>query len=77
MWVTIDEKMAQITGAEVGATYKKYVEGIALGRAQTPEDVAVLASFLAGPDSRLHHRPGADHRRRTRVSVIPETPRRR
>jgi meso-butanediol dehydrogenase/(S,S)-butanediol dehydrogenase/diacetyl reductase len=51
MWVTIDKKMAEITGAEIGVTYKKYVEGIALGRAQTPEDVAALVSYLAGPDS--------------------------
>lgn len=51
MWVEIDKQMAKITGAEIGATYKKYVEGIALGRAQTPEDVAALVSFLAGPDS--------------------------
>ena len=36
-------RFAEITGAPIGATYKKYVEGIALGRAQTPEDVAALA----------------------------------
>lgn len=51
MWVEIDRRFAEITGAPVGATYKKYVEGIALGRAQTPEDVAAFVSFLAGPDS--------------------------
>lgn len=51
MWVEIDKRFAELTGAEVGATYKKYVEGIALGRAQTPEDVAATVSFLAGPDS--------------------------
>lgn len=51
MWVEIDERFAEITGAEKGATYRKYVEGIALGRAQTPEDVAAFVSFLAGPDS--------------------------
>lgn len=51
MWIEIDKRFAEITGAEVGATYKKYVEGIALGRAQTPEDVAAFVSFLAGPDS--------------------------
>lgn len=51
MWVEIDKRMAEITGAKVGATYDKYVEGIALGRAQTPEDVAGLVSYLAGPDS--------------------------
>lgn len=51
MWVEIDRRFAEITGAPVGATYKKYVEGIALGRAQTPKDVAALVSYLAGPDS--------------------------
>jgi meso-butanediol dehydrogenase/(S,S)-butanediol dehydrogenase/diacetyl reductase len=51
MWVEIDKRFAEITGAAVGATYKKYVEGIALGRAQTPEDVAAFVSFLASPDS--------------------------
>ncbi len=51
MWVEIDQRFAELTGAEVGATYKKYVEGIALGRAQTPEDVAAFVAFLAGPDS--------------------------
>lgn len=51
MWVEIDERFAKLTGAPKGATYKKYVEGIALGRAQTPEDVAAFVSYLAGPDS--------------------------
>ncbi|VFR46807.1 2,3-butanediol dehydrogenase, S-alcohol forming, (S)-acetoin-specific [plant metagenome] len=51
MWVEIDKRMAEVTGAPVGATYKKYVEGIALGRAETPEDVAGLVAFLAGPDA--------------------------
>ena len=51
MWVEIDKRMAEVTGAELGATYKKFVDGIALGRAETPEDVAGLVSFLAGPDA--------------------------
>lgn len=51
MWTEIDKRFAELTGAEVGETYKKYVDGIALGRAQTPEDVAAFVSFLAGPDS--------------------------
>ena len=51
MWEEIDSRFAEITGAEPGSTYEKYVEGIALGRAQTPEDVAAFVSFLAGPDS--------------------------
>ena len=51
MWVEIDRRFAELTGTAVGATYKKYVEGIALGRAETPEDVAGLVSYLAGPDA--------------------------
>lgn len=51
MWVEIDERFSELTGAPKGATYKKYVEGIALGRAQTPEDVAALVAFLASDDS--------------------------
>ncbi len=51
IWVEIDKKMSEITGAKIGATYDKYVEGIALGRAQTPEDVGNLVSFLASPAS--------------------------
>lgn len=51
MWVEIDKRFAEITGAAVGATYKKYVEGIALGRAETADDVASFVSYLAGPDS--------------------------
>jgi meso-butanediol dehydrogenase / (S,S)-butanediol dehydrogenase / diacetyl reductase len=51
MWVEIDERFAELTGTKKGETYKKYVEGIALGRAQTPEDVAAFVSYLAGPDS--------------------------
>ena len=51
MWVEIDRRFAEITGAKVGATYKQYVEGIALGRASTPEDVAAFVAYLAGPDS--------------------------
>jgi meso-butanediol dehydrogenase/(S,S)-butanediol dehydrogenase/diacetyl reductase len=51
MWVEIDRRFAELTGAPIGATYEKYVNGIALGRASTAEDVAALVSYLAGPDS--------------------------
>lgn len=51
MWVDIDERMAELTGAPIGATYDKFVNGIALGRAETPDDVAAFVSYLAGPDS--------------------------
>lgn len=51
MWVEIDARFAELTGAKKGETYKKYVDGIALGRAQTPDDVAALVAFLASADS--------------------------
>ncbi|MGE5293589.1 MAG: acetoin reductase [Solirubrobacterales bacterium] len=51
MWVEIDRRMAEITGARIGENYDKFVGGIALGRAETPEDVAAFVSYLAGPDS--------------------------
>lgn len=51
MWKEIDRRMAEITGAAIGESYDKYVGGIALGRAETPEDVASFVSYLAGPDS--------------------------
>jgi meso-butanediol dehydrogenase / (S,S)-butanediol dehydrogenase / diacetyl reductase len=51
MWVEIDQRFADLTGAAVGETYEKYVGGIALGRAETPEDVAGFVSYLAGPDA--------------------------
>ncbi len=51
MWVEIDQRFADLTGAEVGATFDQFVGGIALGRAETPEDVAAFVSYLAGPDA--------------------------
>ncbi|PHM77663.1 diacetyl reductase [Xenorhabdus cabanillasii JM26] len=44
VWVEIDERFVELTGAEKGATYKKFVDGIALGRSQTPDDVADLVN---------------------------------
>lgn len=51
MWTEIDQRFADVTGAAVGETYDKYVQGIALGRPETPDDVAAFVSYLAGPDS--------------------------
>ena len=51
MWVEIDERFSQLTGVPIGATYKKYVDGIALGRPETPEDVAGMVAFLASEDA--------------------------
>ncbi|KQY07462.1 diacetyl reductase [Mycobacterium sp. Root135] len=51
MWVEIDKRFAELTGAAEGETYDKFVGGILLGRAETPDDVAGFVSYLAGPDA--------------------------
>ena len=51
MWKVIDQRMAEETGAKPGETYKKFVDGIALGRAETPQDVAALVAFLASAEA--------------------------
>jgi meso-butanediol dehydrogenase / (S,S)-butanediol dehydrogenase / diacetyl reductase len=51
MWVEIDKRFAELTGAPEGKTYDEFVGGIAMGRAQTPDDVAGFVSYLAGPDA--------------------------
>lgn len=51
MWVEIDRRFSEVTGAKLGETYKQFVDGIALGRAQTPDDVAKLVRFLASDES--------------------------
>ncbi|MDR3363173.1 MAG: acetoin reductase [Desulfovibrio sp.] len=51
MWDQIDEGFSRINGLPKGENFKKFCEGIALGRQQYPEDVANFVSYLAGPDS--------------------------
>lgn len=51
MWVEIDSRFSEITGVPKGETYKKMINSIALGRAETPDDVAALVSFLCSDDS--------------------------
>ncbi|MDC9580037.1 acetoin reductase [Xenorhabdus sp. PR6a] len=51
MWIEIDERFSEITGVPKGETYKKFIDEIALGRAQTPDDVAALVAFLSSNDS--------------------------
>jgi meso-butanediol dehydrogenase/(S,S)-butanediol dehydrogenase/diacetyl reductase len=57
MWVEIDERFSEITGTPKGETYKKYVEGIALGpRADTggtwqrwsPSSRAPISDYITG-----------------------------
>ncbi|MBQ1846298.1 MAG: acetoin reductase [Desulfovibrio sp.] len=51
MWTEIDQGFASEKGVATGETWKASVAGIALGRAEKPEDVAAFVSYLAGPDS--------------------------
>ncbi|WP_029116006.1 acetoin reductase [Mycobacterium sp. URHB0044] len=49
MWVEIDKRFAELTGAAVGETFEKFSATIALGRSETPDDVAGFVAYLAGP----------------------------
>ncbi|MBO0681460.1 acetoin reductase [Mycolicibacterium sp. S2-37] len=49
MWVEIDRRFAELTGAAEGETFAKFCETIALGRPETPQDVAGFVAYLAGP----------------------------
>lgn len=49
MWVEIDRRFAELTGAAEGETFAKFSDTIALGRPETPDDVAGFVAYLAGP----------------------------
>lgn len=51
MWVEIDRRFTELTGAGEGETFKRFARAIALGRTETPDDVAGFVSYLAGPDA--------------------------
>lgn len=51
MWIDIDKSFSEMTGTPRGATYHKFIDDIALGRVQTPDDVAALVAFLSSKDS--------------------------
>ena len=51
MWDVVDARMAEYMGLEQGEAFKKFSEGITLGRPPVPEDVAKFVSYLASPDS--------------------------
>jgi meso-butanediol dehydrogenase / (S,S)-butanediol dehydrogenase / diacetyl reductase len=51
MWDLIDEKLGAYLGTAKGEAIAQYSQLIALGRVQTPDDVAGFVSYLAGPDS--------------------------
>jgi meso-butanediol dehydrogenase/(S,S)-butanediol dehydrogenase/diacetyl reductase len=49
IWVEIDKRFAELTGAAEGETFEKFAATIALGRPETPQDVAGFVAYLAGP----------------------------
>jgi len=51
MWETIDQRMADLTGAPRGSVTAQILERIPLGRQQVPQDVADFVSFLASEKS--------------------------
>lgn len=51
MWELIDAELAKITGKPLGENLRENVEGIALGRIETPDDVAGVVSFFASENS--------------------------
>lgn len=51
MWDFIDEKMVEENGGQKGQYLQAAIDGISLGRAETPADVADFVSYLASPMS--------------------------
>ncbi|GAA4824863.1 acetoin reductase [Actinomycetospora corticicola] len=51
MWEEIDAGLGGYLGTGKGEAFAQYSQLIALGRPQTPQDVAGYVSYLAGPDA--------------------------
>jgi meso-butanediol dehydrogenase/(S,S)-butanediol dehydrogenase/diacetyl reductase len=51
MWAQLDSELAALHNLAPREAWKKRTAGIPLGRPETPEDVAGVVAFLAGPDS--------------------------
>ncbi len=50
MWEQIDAEWGELEGRQKGEVWRQRIAPIPLGRPETPEDVAGLFLFLAGPD---------------------------
>ncbi|HEY3187563.1 MAG TPA: glucose 1-dehydrogenase [Solirubrobacteraceae bacterium] len=51
MWEQIDRELGALHSLAPREAWKRRTAGIPLGRPETPEDVAGVVAFLAGPDS--------------------------
>ncbi|WP_057894815.1 acetoin reductase [Lacticaseibacillus brantae] len=47
MWDLIDKRMSEIHNVPIGQSLHDYIQSIALGRGEHPQDIANLVSFLA------------------------------
>jgi meso-butanediol dehydrogenase/(S,S)-butanediol dehydrogenase/diacetyl reductase len=50
MWEQLDQELAALQGLAPREAWKRRIAGIPLGRPETPDDVAGVVAFLAGPD---------------------------
>lgn len=51
MWAQIDAELGAMNGKSAGQNFRDSIKNSALGRPETPEDVAKVVSFLASGDS--------------------------
>ncbi len=51
MWDQIDAELSKLNGKPLGQNLQENINSIALGRGETPEDVAGVVSFLASDNS--------------------------
>ena len=51
MWDQIDAELSKLNGKPLGQNLQENINSIALGRGETPEDVAGVVSFLASENS--------------------------
>ena len=51
MWEQIDREWGALHGWAPREAWQRRIKGIPLGRPETPDDVAGVIAFLAGPDS--------------------------
>jgi meso-butanediol dehydrogenase/(S,S)-butanediol dehydrogenase/diacetyl reductase len=51
MWAQLDQELGALHGLQPREAWQRRIKNIPLGRPETPDDVAGVVAFLAGPDS--------------------------
>src|SRR5579875_941676 len=75
MWEAMDAQYSQITGAQPGETLRRFARMALIKRAETPEDIVGLVSFLASDDSvscsrQLQKRAGTPDKSVNQVALL-------